>query len=191
MSGIMGAIDRFIHPTNPLGQLGKYISQASGGLFGDVYNAADSDALAQQQQAMQRQQYALQMAKLQQPDIRTVGDQLLSIPQGGGAPSVLFSGQRKPTALQQNAEYLNTVKPGLGNTYLENQANPLIGIDVQGPDGSVTRQFYPRGGVPGGLGAPGAAPPPIPPASGLVPQPLPQGYKIRGGASPSGSRGFP
>lgn len=65
-------------------------------------------------------------------------------------------------------------------SFLKNKTlPPMVGVDIQNPDGSVTRQFYPRGGVPGTSAPQGF-------------DALPPGFVVdEGGASPGGSRPFP
>lgn len=66
-----------------------------------------------------------------------------------------------PTSLQRNAEYLNSVHPGLGDTYLNAEGNPTAAMEVTDPTtGARSLRFYPKGnpgalgGAPSGGGAP-------------------------------------
>lgn len=74
----------------------------------------------------------------------------------------------EPTTFQRNSEYLNSQQAGLGNTYLQNQADPLRFIEAQGPGG--TKTLYPMrsgGGQPQG--------------GGLQPGTIRDGYQYKGG----------
>lgn len=66
-----------------------------------------------------------------------------------------------PTSLQRNAEYLNSVHPGLGDTYLNAEGNPLAAMDVTDPaTGARSLRFYPKGN-PGALGGTPQGGPPV------------------------------
>lgn len=60
--------------------------------------------------------------------------------------AILKSQIRQPTALQQNYEYLKSVKPEYGDTYLASQANPVT--LMSGPNGELG--FFPKAGMMGG-----------------------------------------
>ena len=79
----------------------------------------------------------------------------------------------EPTALQRTAVEGGYVPGSAEYTALmrqaaEGQANPMVGVDIQQPDGSTVRNFYPRSGAPS-VGAPRTAPP------GVTFTPLPAG----------------
>lgn len=91
------------------------------------------------------------------------------MPAGAAAP--------EPTTLQRNYEWLSRINPAAAQSFLENEttAPPMV---MNNPDG--TRTLYPRGAIP------------RQPSGGILKQ-LPPGVVPYGGggASPSGSRGFP
>lgn len=81
-------------------------------------------------------------------------------------------------AIETNYNFLKGLDSNLADQYVKGQANPMIGVDVQNPDGSVTRNFYPRSG------APSAAP--VGPPPGVTFKPIPE----EGGAGSPAPRTF-
>lgn len=87
-----------------------------------------------------------------------------------------------PGPIERNYTFLKGLDPNLAQQYVQGQANPMIGVDVQGPDGSITRNFYPRSG------APSAAPQGPPPGVTFTPLPDEGGA---GSQAPHTFRGLP
>ena len=109
-----------VNPTNPIGQLGKALSQASGTTWGDALTALDQQKRQSQQDEMQRQ---IQQAQLAALTAKTNRNQIVQLPNGGIAAVDPDTNQlqmlRNPeapaphkTPLQENNEYISTLKPG-------------------------------------------------------------------------------
>lgn len=97
-----------------------------------------------------------------------------------------------PTALQQDAEYLNRVKPGLGDTYLTNRANPIQGVPITNDDGSKGVQFI-RPGATGSGDLPTVSDQSsydaVPDGGRYI---TPDGHiRTKGGGAGNGTAGFP
>lgn len=148
------------------------------GLVADAFrnNTFNADQLA----ARDAQEYQRYMMQQRQYEPQHVGNSIVRMnPQTGqyeaiyNAPTSASQG----TALQQNYEYLKTVRPDLADSYLTSQttAPPIVQAN---PDG--TKTIYPAGQVPRA-----AAP------QRQVIQQLPPGAKRMGGAPSAGGVTFP
>jgi len=121
--GLGGILNRFINPTNPLGQLGKAIAQSSGGVVGDALTNLDQNQRQTQQDEMQRQ---LQQAQLQALQAKQGRGQFLPLQNGGvgfgdpdtGSFQMVQQPQAplaKPTPLQENIGVLKQYNPNLSD----------------------------------------------------------------------------
>lgn len=80
--GLGGIVNRFIAPTNALGQFGKALTQASGGAVGDALSLLDHQKRQGEQDAMQQQ---LQQAQLAAMTAKQNRGQFIQLPNGGVA----------------------------------------------------------------------------------------------------------
>jgi hypothetical protein len=106
---------------------------------------------------------ALRLQQANRPIVRDTGNggYVVLDPQTG-AVIHQEAGAPKKTSLQENYEYLKTTNPSLADSYLRNQADPLMGVQVTGPNGVPGVQFYPRSGA-GLQSAPAAVAPSMTP----------------------------
>lgn len=74
------AAGNLVNPTNPLGVLGKAISQASGGPWGDALTVLDQQRRQQQQDAIQQQMQQAQLAAMTAKQNR---NQIVQLGNGG------------------------------------------------------------------------------------------------------------
>lgn len=132
-TGLAGFIDRFVEPTNALGRLGKALVIAGGTPIGGAFAYMDRQREQDGEAQMRRAQFDLEMRKANMP---------------------------QPTALQRNAEYLNSWQPGAGDRYLQAESNPMAALEVTDEAGGKQLRFYPKGGMPGSLGMSSKAVPP-------------------------------
>jgi hypothetical protein len=111
---------QIVNPTNAIGQFGKALSQASGTDWGNALTTLDQGQRQSQQDDMQRQ---IQQAQLAALTAKTNRNQVVQLPNGGIAAVDPDSNQltmlRAPdpkeqhkTPLQENNEYIATLKPG-------------------------------------------------------------------------------
>jgi hypothetical protein len=137
----------------PGGSFSRGLSSFATSLAAGMGNPA---ALQQLQFGQQDKQLALQQrridaqtardeAKANRPQVQIGADgRVISANPVTGEVSILAEGMPKPTALQQNADYLGTVDPALRQSYLRAQANPQT-LMTDPTTGAVG--FYPKGGV--------------------------------------------
>jgi hypothetical protein len=128
LSRIAGGINKFseelINPQSALGRLGMYLGAASGTDLGQAQFLA-----AQDQRRRQQEQWELEDRGINQ-QLKQAQIQKLLNPQ----PNDTYERIVARLGQGQGDNYLRTLAEG-----------PPIAIDVQGADGSVTRQFMPRG----------------------------------------------
>lgn len=138
-----------------LGNTALYLSAATGGIGQQILEQRNYDRRLEQQDRLATE-------RLNRPVVQSTGNGgFVVVNPATGDIISRQDGVQAPTALERNAEYLNKVRPGLGDTYLNNQANPMQGIEVTDPaTGERSIQFVPRGG-------PAAAAPAAPPASAV------------------------
>lgn len=137
-----------------LGQFGALLLSAGGNPAGF---ALMQDRQRQRQEGLMQQRLEAQMNR---PVVQATGNGGFAVinPATGEVISQQ-AGQRAPTSLQQNYEYLRSMNPQLGEEYLRNQANPVQGVEVTDPaTGARSIQFIPRGGPAGGMAAPSGPP---------------------------------
>jgi hypothetical protein len=91
------------------------------------------------------------------------------------------------TELQKDANYMDSVQPGLGKSYLTNKANPLVPVKGVDADGNETLTFM-RPSAAGASPSDGPSAPPSAPvhSGGSYAGPDPMGFK--GGVMTSGKR---
>lgn len=99
------------------------------------------------------------MADTEAGQPREVGGNLVRLNPQSGQYEVVYKGAEKDdsTALQKNYTYLESVQPGLGRTYLENQANPVQAVKTYDAQGNESLSFIRPGGQQRPSGPPQAA----------------------------------
>lgn len=145
------------------GAIGDYLLQAGGAQ--PIYAPAH-----QQAQLMARQRQQAEAAKYAP---QHVGDEIAHLDPATGRYVTDYAPQRPvhTGSIETNYDFFKSIDPtgAMAKQYATGQANPLVGVDVTQPDGSVQRNFYPRSG-------PAAAP-----QSGPAPGATDGGYRFKGG----------
>lgn len=133
--GFAGFFDRFMNPTNGLGQFGRALVMAGGTPLGDAYALMDKSKADSEAAGLDRQYKQAQIAHL------------------GQGPEA--------TALERNYNFLMGKDPALGKAFLESQGDPIKTAVQQNPDGTTTLIPY-RASQFGTSAAPGALAPSTP-----------------------------
>jgi hypothetical protein len=171
--GLGGVVNRFVNPTNPLGQFAKALTQASGGGIGDALTLMDQQKRQQQQEAMQQQMQEAQLAAMTAKQNRAQGVSLGNGGYGAFDPDAgTFNVLRQPdpekphnTALQENFAYYMSLPPeqqkllrpmmsGFANTEDGQQMAVSRASSIANAQGQARAKYR---AVPGGFAKPSAA----------------------------------
>lgn len=159
--GFSGFLDRFMNPTNGLGQFGRALVMAGGTPLGNAYALMDQQKATAGNADLERRYKEAQLRKLGGPDIQHVGDQIGIVDPQTGAFTPTYSAPPKDDATIQQARRYGATEDQIKEYALGNLNKP---IPVQGFDasGAPTITFVPRSQA-----MPGSLAPPAAPSAGL------------------------
>jgi hypothetical protein len=115
--GLSSYLNQLTQPTNPLGQIGKAVSQASGGAWGNALSLLDQQKRQQEQDGMQSQ---IQKAQLEAMTAKQNRNQIVQLPNGGIAAvdpdtnqiEMLRDPEAHKSSAQENFEYFKGLPEG-------------------------------------------------------------------------------
>lgn len=160
--GFSGFLDRFMNPTNGLGQFGRALVMAGGTPLGNAYALMDQQKATAGNADLERRYKEAQLRKLGGPDIQHVGDQIGIVDPQTGAFTPTYSAPPKDDATIQQARRYGATEDQIKEYALGNLDKP---IPVQGFNeaGAPTITFIPRSQT----RQPGSLAPPAAPSAGL------------------------
>lgn len=178
--GFAGFLDRMLNPGagNTLGQFGRALVMAGGTPLGDAYKYMDASREHDLENQIKQGEYQIALQRARMPKTEHVGNQFGTVDPNTGMFTPTYTAPADPSPLERDRNYINSVQPGLGDTYIKNRADPMMGIQGFDANGAPTITFMPRSGLPG---APVAPSPNLP--QGFVPDPAPSNAPAKGGAS--------
>lgn len=145
--GLSGFLDRFLRPQNTLGQFGRALVMAGGTPLGDAYALMDRAQEQDFDNQLKRSQMEEAQRKARMPKTTQVGSSFGVVDPETGAFTPTYTAPEAPSPLARDRDYLNGVEPGLGDKYVHNRADPLMGIPGFDATGAPTMTFLPRSGA--------------------------------------------
>jgi hypothetical protein len=164
--GLSGFLDRFMNPTNALGQFGRALVMASGGPIGNAYALMDQSKRQDWEERLKRAQFEEQQRKASMPRVEQIGSQLGVVDPATGAFTPTYTAPEAPTAFERDMKAAGIDPHGdegrkLYRQYVEGRADPMQAQQGFDAEGRPTLTFYRRSALGEGSlpGAPVAAAP--------------------------------
>jgi hypothetical protein len=171
-TGVMGFLDRVMNPTNALGQLGKSLAQAGGGLWGDTMTLMDRQKAQGQDSLLKQIEMQQAIRKGMQPQTTQVGKSFGTVDaQGNFHPTYTAPEDKDSTPGFGKDLEAAGYKPGTPeyqqhyrNYVAQREVGPPVAIERYVPGVGMVTELRPRssfgGSAPGGPVATPAAPSP-------------------------------